>query len=138
MPELPDVDGFRRVLADNAVGKRIAAVEVPDPTMLRNVSAQTLGGAVTGHRFGEPDRHGKWLIAPVGRVTLLMHFGMTGSLEWERRDTRRHVHDRVVFIYRDAELRYRDMRKFGGVWLARDEDECREVTGPLGPDANGL
>ena len=30
MPELPDVEGYRRVLADNAVGRRVRAVEVLD------------------------------------------------------------------------------------------------------------
>ena len=113
MPEMPDVDGFRRV------------------------SAQELGRALSGKRFGEPSRHGKWLIAPVGEAIVLMHFGMTGSLEWEPRSAR-HAHDRVVFVYRDAELRFRDMRKFGGVWLAQDEEEYRAITGPLGPDALAL
>ena len=137
MPELPDVEGFRRVLADNAVRKRIAAVEVPDRDLLRNASPQALGRALSGKRFGEPARHGKWLIAPAGEAHVLMHFGMTGSLEWEPRGPK-HAHDRVAFVYRDAELRFRDMRKFGGVWLARDEEECRAVTGPLGPDALAL
>jgi formamidopyrimidine-DNA glycosylase len=134
MPELPDVEGFRRVLADNAVRKRIAAVEVPDRDLLRNASPQALGRALTGKRFREPVRHGKWLIAPAGEAHVLMHFGMTGSLEWEPRGPR-HAHDRVAFLYRHAELRFRDMRKFGGIWLANDEEECHAITGPLGPDA---
>jgi formamidopyrimidine-DNA glycosylase len=30
------------------------------------------------------------------------------------------------------------MRRFGGVWLARDDAERGAVTGPLGPDAAGI
>ena len=138
MPELPDVEGFRRVLARDAKGKPIEAVEVLDRTMLRNSSPQTLGRALAGARFREPRRHGKWLLAPAGEATVLMHFGMTGLLEWARRGSERHVHDRVVFVCRGGELRYRNMRKFGGVWLARDERQLRAVTGPLGPDAQDV
>jgi formamidopyrimidine-DNA glycosylase len=36
------------------------------------------------------------------------------------------------------ELRYNNMRRFGGAWLARNERERAAVTGPLGPDAAGL
>jgi formamidopyrimidine-DNA glycosylase len=138
MPELPDVEGFRRVLAGDAKGKRIEGVEVPDRTLLRNTTPEALGRMVRGQRFREPDRHGKWLLAPAGQITLLMHFGMTGRLDWAPPGSERHVHDRIVFVYRGGELRYRDMRKFGGVWLARDERQREQVTGPLGPDAQDL
>jgi formamidopyrimidine-DNA glycosylase len=57
----------------------------------------------------------------------------TGRLDWERRGADRHAHDRIVFVCRGGELRYRNMRKFGGVWISRQGRE--RVTGPLGPDA---
>src|SRR5215218_7849586 len=136
MPELPDVEGFRRVLAEGA-GRQIESVETIDRTLLRNTTPQALGRALKGQRFREPRRHGKWLVAPVDGASVLMHFGMTGLLEWAEGDER-HPHDRVVFVCRGGELRYRNMRKFGGVWLAGDEHEYREVTGPLGPDAQSI
>lgn len=138
MPELPDVEGFRRVLADGAKGRPIEAVEVIDRGMLRRGSPEVLGRALEGKRFREPRRHGKWLIAPVGEACVLMHFGMTGLLEWTGRDAERHRHDRIVFVCRGGELRYRNMRRFGGVWLVRAEEEREQVTGRLGPDAQDL
>ena len=138
MPELPDVDGFRRVLAENAVGRRIKAARVHDPAMLRQGTPQGLGRALKGRRFAEPWRHGKWLIAPAGEAELLMHFGMTGLLEWRNAGAERHRHDRLVVVCEGGELRYRNMRRFGALGLARDEDERRALTGPLGPDAQGL
>jgi formamidopyrimidine-DNA glycosylase len=128
VPELPDVDGFRRE-ARKAAGRLIERVEVIDATLLR-------GGrpaAVEGHRFGEPMRHGKWLIFPSGDAEVLMHFGMTGRLDWAPRRSQRHGHDRIVFVCSGGELRYRNMRKFGGVWLWQGSRE--QVTGRLGPDA---
>lgn len=38
MPELPDVEGFRRVLDENAANKEIRHVEVSDPQMLHGVT----------------------------------------------------------------------------------------------------
>src|SRR4051794_11580584 len=139
MPELPDVEGFRRYLARHAQGKRIERVEVLDRALMRNRSPQAAGRALSGARFAAPRRHGKWLLAPAGDTEVLLHFGMTGELHWSPGDDAdRHVHDRVVFVCDAGELRYRNMRRFGGVWLARDDDERDAVTGPLGPDAASL
>jgi formamidopyrimidine-DNA glycosylase len=132
------VEGFRRVLAEHAKGRPVKAVEAADLTMLRNRSPQALGRALKGRRFREPQRHGKWVLAPIGEVTLLIHFGMTGLLEWLPGRAERHRHDRVVFVCRGGELRYRNMRRFGGLWVAGDDDEASAVTGPLGPDAAEL
>lgn len=137
MPELPDVEGFRRYLARHAEGQRICSVEVLDPQLVRNRSGRAFARALAGHRFGAPARHGKWLIAPTGEEgeQLLLHFGMTGLLRWTPPGEERHPHDRVVFCCQDGELSYNNMRRFGGVWLAGDEAERASVTGPLGPDA---
>jgi len=63
---------------------------------------------------------------------------MTGLLTWSEDEADRHPHDRAIFICEDGELRYNNMRRFGGVWLARDRDERDAVTGPLGPDAASI
>jgi formamidopyrimidine-DNA glycosylase len=128
MPELPDVEGYRRV-ASHAAGRRIERVDVVDRTLLRGGHT----GAIEGERFGDFERQGKWLFAPAGEAEVLMHFGMTGRLDWEPRRAARHVHDRIVFVCRGGELRYRNMRKFGGVWISKRGRE--RVTGVLGPDA---
>src|SRR5438270_1488376 len=142
MPELPDVEGFRRYLARHAEGAQIVGVHVPDRQIVRNRSPQAFGKALRGTRFATPDRHGKWLMAPLagdhGGAELLLHFGMTGLLKWADDDADRHRHDRVIFVCERGELRYNNMRRFGGVWLARDASECDRVTGPLGPDAAAL
>jgi formamidopyrimidine-DNA glycosylase len=128
VPELPDVEGYLRE-ARKAAGRRIEGVDLVDRTLLRGGDP----GAVLGARFGDPLRHGKWLIVPAGDAEVLMHFGMTGRLDWAPRRSERHRHDRIVFVCRGGELRYRNMRKFGGVWVWRQGRE--RVTGPLGPDA---
>jgi formamidopyrimidine-DNA glycosylase len=128
LPELPDVEGYRRV-ARKAAGRRIDKVEVIDRSLLRGGRGATIEGA----RLGDPVRHGKWLFLPAGDAEVLMHFGMTGRLDWARRGSDRHQHDRIVFVCPGGELRYRNMRKFGGIWISKRGRE--RVTGPLGPDA---
>lgn len=137
MPELPDVEGFRRYFARYASGERIDSVVVADPDLVRNTSPQGLGRSLSGRRFGPPERHGKWLIAPAGDgVEVLIHFGMSGRLAWSSSGgDDADDHDRVCFELSSGVLRYRDMRKFGGVWLVRSREDREDVTGPLGPDA---
>ena len=134
MPELPDVEGYRRYFARYARGKAVAGVTVPARDMLRNTNPAALARSLRGQRFGSPDRHGKWLIAPTGGPVLVFHFGMTGRCNWAREGPL-HRHDRVVLRFADGTLRYRNMRKLGGVWVAPSAGEVDGITGPLGPDA---
>jgi formamidopyrimidine-DNA glycosylase len=142
MPELPDVEGFRRVL-EQAAGRRIGDVDVRDPGVLREVTARRLAQALVGRCLGTPRRHGKWLIAPVrepkarhrrDEPSLVFHFGMTGELLWSDGEAR-HRHDRVVIVTEGGELRYRDMRKLQGLRLGASDAEVDELLGELGPDA---
>lgn len=43
MPELPDVEGFRRSLASGLPGRRVRGVRVHDPGILRNTTAAAEG-----------------------------------------------------------------------------------------------
>ena len=136
MPELPDVEGFRRVLARHAVNKPIRRVEVRDRGVLRGTSAPQLARALRGRRFRRPQRHGKWLVARTdARAALLFHFGMTGSLWWRRAGAPEQAYDRIVFVLGRGELRYKDLRKLQGVRLARGEKAIEGVLDALGPDA---
>jgi formamidopyrimidine-DNA glycosylase len=135
MPELPDVEGFRRYMARHASGKRITGVRVPAPAILRNTSPQALSWALKGRTLSKPRRHGKWLLAPVGDTTLILHFGMTGGFHWTSKPEPEGRFDRVVLEFGDGELRYHNMRMLGGVWTARGEAEVGQLTGRLGPDA---
>jgi formamidopyrimidine-DNA glycosylase len=135
VPELPDVEHFRQVFHRLAAGKHVASVWA-DPTILRNAAPPALGHALKGRRFEEPGRWGKWLIARTDGPALLLHFGMTGDLVWSGDEPARHRHDRLALGFTEGgELRYRNMRKLGGVWLAHDEGEIAGVLGDLGPDA---
>jgi formamidopyrimidine-DNA glycosylase len=138
MPELPDVEHFRRTFAEHGPGRTIGEVLVTDPGILRNAEPGELDRMLRGRRLEEPERRGKWLIAPTDGPALLLHFGMTGDLLWGSDASGRHPHDRVIVVLDDGELRYRNMRKLGGAWAAADPAEVDRLLGHLGPDALGL
>ncbi|MEV4732569.1 DNA-formamidopyrimidine glycosylase family protein [Saccharopolyspora sp. NPDC049426] len=141
MPELPDVEGFRRVVADHVTGLRARSVRVLD-TGVVHTSPTDFARALEGQVFAEPSRCGKWLRVPTrnrsGYPQLLAHFGMTGAFVWTPGEEADHRHDRVVFEFREGSLRYRDMRKLTGLWLATERSELAELLGDLGPDAAGV
>jgi formamidopyrimidine-DNA glycosylase len=114
VPELPDVEHFRRTLAEFGPGREIRRIIVTDPGILRNADPVDVDRAMRGRRLREPERRGKWLIAPTDAPALLIHFGMTGDLLWSLDDSDRHRHDRVILVLDTGEIRYRNMRKLGG------------------------
>ena len=135
MPELPDVEAYRRFFVRHAAGQTVRSVVVTDPAIVRNSSPGELDRALRGRRFEEPERHGKWLLCWTDGPGLLVHFGMTGDLIWSGDQPERHRWDRVILELDRGELRYRNMRKLGGMWLAHDRGEADAITGGLGPDA---
>ncbi|WP_031026812.1 Fpg/Nei family DNA glycosylase [Streptomyces sp. NRRL WC-3725] len=137
MPELPDVEGFRKVLASCATGRVIRRVDVRDTGVLHGVGPRGLRDALEGRRFTEPERHGKWLLAHTGDgPTVLLHFGMTGRLVCGGPDDAVQAHDRVLFTLSGGrQLRYRDQRKLQGLWLAHDDSEVARRLEHQGPDA---
>ena len=138
VPELPEVEAYRRFFRDHAAGRTVADVEA-DPTIVRNATPAVLRRALRARRFGDPERHGKWLLGWTDGPALLLHFGMTGDLVSSTVEPERHRHDRLTLTFTDGtELRYRNMRKLGGVWLAHDADQVQGIIGALGPDALDL
>ncbi|TDC26416.1 Fpg/Nei family DNA glycosylase [Streptomyces sp. 8K308] len=139
MPELPDVEEFRRVLASCATGRRIERVEVADAGVLRGVTARRLRQRLTGRTFAAPRRHGKWLLAPTEGPTVLFHFGMTGNLRCDPADASAAPHDRVTLTLDDGRrLRYRDQRKLRGIWFAATAADVDRMLADQGPDALAL
>jgi formamidopyrimidine-DNA glycosylase len=137
VPELPDVEGFRRTLESCGRGRTVRKVEVDDAGVLRGVSARRLAREVEGHRIVGVERHGKWLIARLGGgAAVLLHFGMTGRLLCRPSGEPPHRHDRVRLLLAGGhEVRYRDQRKLQGLRLAGSPEAVDRLLAGLGPDA---
>ncbi len=133
MPELGDVEGWRRLLG-RLERSTIEAIDVLDDGVIRNRSAAEFVDALLGEQIGAPARIGKWLQVPVGDVIVLFHFGMTGALSIGDA-TPAHRYDRVVFTTDAGSFSYRDLRKLRGIYVASTAAEVDAIVGPLGVDA---
>jgi formamidopyrimidine-DNA glycosylase len=132
------VEGFRNELARSLPGRRVQRVEVRDAGVLRNTTPRAFSRNLVDRRFGEPRRHGKWLILPTDGPVLLVHSGMTGHPYYALDRADEKGYERLVITLDRGELRYADLRKLRGVWLAPSYDDVASVMGRQGPDALGL
>ncbi|GAB4820296.1 hypothetical protein N2152v2_007342 [Parachlorella kessleri] len=83
MPELPEVEGARRLLERTCLGKAIeAAIVADDDKVIQGVSPRDLEQALAGRTIAGTKRLGKhmWVELGDGSPALLLHFGMTGGL----------------------------------------------------------
>jgi formamidopyrimidine-DNA glycosylase len=136
MPELPDVEVFRRRLEDSHFDGALRDVRVEDDRVLDRLSPEGLAEAVRGQKFTPSRRHGKLMLAPLSRRgALVFHFGMTGSLEPVEHGREPPRYTQVLFAFDDdRRLAFLSRRKLGYVGFAEDPDAApREQK--LGPDA---
>ena len=136
MPELPDVEIFKRYLDATSLHQRIDDVDVRNAYILKQTSARELALGLKGRRFESSRRHGKHLFVRANdKVWLRLHFGMTGSLEYFKNDERAPRHARVIFIFaNNHRLAFDDQRQFGQIGLLKDVDDFFK-NHALGPDA---
>ena len=139
MPELPEVETFKRYLDGTSLHQRITGLEVRDAYVLKHVSARELTRRLKGRRFENSRRHGKHLFVRASdKLWLRLHFGMTGSLEYLKNDEVPPKTARVIFHFTDnCRLAFEDQRKFGEIELIEDVGEFLQTRG-LGPDAVGI
>jgi formamidopyrimidine-DNA glycosylase len=136
MPELPEVEAFKRYLDKTSLHHRIDDVDVRNRYILKNISEGQLARELKGRRFESSRRHGKHLfVCTDNKLWLRLHFGMTGSLEYSKNNEQTPRHARVLFAFANKHrLAFDDQRQFGQVGLLKDVDEFLK-THALGPDA---
>jgi formamidopyrimidine-DNA glycosylase len=135
MPELPEVETFKRYLDSTSLHQRITGVAVRDAYVLKRVSPRELARRLKGRRFENSRRHGKHLFVRAGdELWLRLHFGMTGWLQYLKRDEETPNTARVLFGFaNNRRLAFDDQRKFGEIELVTDVDEFLQ-TRCIGPD----
>ena len=125
VPELPEVEIYRRYFEEHGVGRKVEDVDVRDARILDEVTPRTFEKRMVGATFRVTRRHGKHLFVTTDREHVLhLHFGMTGDLLSYREDKLAPNFARVIFRFDDGgSLAYDDMRLFGLVGTVRDVDE---------------
>jgi formamidopyrimidine-DNA glycosylase len=133
MPELPEVETFVRALRKPLVGRTITGARNDWPGHIVVPSPDELRERITGRRIEAIDRRGKYLVFTLSDdETLIVHLKMTGHLSVVPAETPADRYAHTIFELDDGrELRFRDPRKFGRVYLVHDP---AGVLGPLGPE----
>jgi len=135
MPELPEVELFKRRAADPCRGRVISKAVVSDPGIVEGISGKALEKRLSGERLGSARRYGKNLFIELsGGGALAMHFGMNGSLALLSKDEPDPPYTRLqLHLDKGARLAYVNPRRIGRVSLAKGEAAFVEEAG-LGPD----
>lgn len=111
MPELPEVETVRRVLADRYTGMTITAVAVGRPTFYRDVPLSAIK-TLTGGVISAFKRKGKYLILEIeGRGDVVFHLGMSGRITVGGESP----HVRFQMWIGTEAVRFHDSRRFGQV-----------------------
>ncbi|MFX0023736.1 MAG: Fpg/Nei family DNA glycosylase [Candidatus Hermodarchaeota archaeon] len=134
MPELPEVETFKKYLDNTSINQVIKSVEVIDNRVL-NVDESDLKRLVTNNQFKSSTRHGKYLLITLKQGYLIMHFGMTGDLEYYNNEEEDPKYSKVIFRFtNDYNLAYTSRRMFGRLYIAKSFEDFIEKK-KLGPDA---
>jgi formamidopyrimidine-DNA glycosylase len=136
MPELPDVEIFKRLVERHLLGRVVARSVVADPGSLEGATAATLQRRLKGRRLASCQRHGKVLLVGFDDAGMLaMHFGTNGSLQYLPRDADEPPYVRILFDFTEGDrLAYINPRRIGQVCVT-DSAGAFIADQPLGPDA---
>ncbi len=140
MPELPEVETTKSSLAP-LLGQQLVDIRVFQPK-LRWPIPDDLSDLI-GYTLHDVERRAKYLIvtflptlATFTARKLIIHLGMSGSLQQYPLDTDKRKHDHVVMSFSNADgiitqLHYHDPRRFGAVlWHMQYSDKLLEHLGP--------
>ena len=135
MPELPETETIARDLHSAIIGRRITAVEVSRPDVLREGSPEDLRARTAGRELTRAWRRAKLVVLDLDsedRIVVQPRF--TGALLLSRGPLPEHEapYSTVRFALDDGrDLHYRDIRRLGTVALM-DPSRFAQYSGSLG------
>lgn len=131
MPELPEVEVTRLSFADRIAGARIVGVQMGKP-LRWPLGCES--PSLVGRTVQSVTRRGKYLLLNLDQGLLLLHLGMSGSLQFAAQLPPRGVHDHFELETSRGRLRLHDPRRFGAVVYADSLDDAvaRKLLGSLG------
>lgn len=125
MPELPDVEVYRRYINSNCLNKKIKNVKVKNTKVLENISKKKLEEKLKDNKFIDTYRKGKYLFIKTDNdFWLVLHFGMTGDVKYFKNIDDEPSHSRLLlYFYNDYYLSFDNQRMLGKINLIYDKDK---------------
>lgn len=125
MPELPEVETVKRILAPQLCGRRVVKLTVVRPEVLAYPELAAFCRGVESAAVTGMGRRGKFLLVYLeGGAHMVIHLRMTGQLLVTPAADPLLPHTHVRFRLDDgSELRFADTRRFGRLWLIGKGEE---------------
>ena len=122
MPELPEVETFRKYIDSTSLHKKISSTEVKNTRILGKVSSASLKRNLNGTKLTATKRHGKNLFVELSNHKwIVMHFGMTGFLKYYKNSAEAPGHVRALINFSNGyHLAYNCTRMLGKIDLVDD------------------
>ncbi len=148
MPELPEVETVVRTLRPLLLGKVICGVRLERSTILEP-SGTNLSGHLMDRTVTDIFRRGKRIVITVDDIDrFYVHLGMTGRLTFQRADAEVLNHTHLILEIKESphsltplrragvsasdrfQVRFRDPRRFGGIWWLGSDISPDNKLGP--------
>ena len=115
MPELPEVERFKKFVDRTSLHQKIAFAKIAKTKRLFDISAKNLIHILEGNELEETHRHGKFLFIRLKRNGyLVLHFGMTGELYYHTSDEKLpNVYVLLIHFENGRNFLFTDSRGFG-------------------------
>ena len=133
MPELPEVETVRRALLTKLKGKTIKEITVLHRNVFQNQDIDLIKETIKNQTINDILRRGKWLVFSLDNYYLLSHLRMEGKYIYRKLDDAVEKHQLVLFNINDEySLRYKDVRKFGKMYLVKKDELDNSPLSKLG------
>ena len=133
MPELPDLVYITEALNAVLPGRKIRAVEVREPVVLRVLipGSGGIAAALSGERFQTVERQGPFLKLQLEHLEIIVHFMLSGRFQLQQPGQRRVGHFCFsLALDNGPALNYGDDKRMGKVYLLQN-DEYDRIPGYL-------
>lgn len=136
MPELPEVESFRKFVDEHALDQKIECIHLSTSKLLWKTTGKALKEALVGNKLVATQRHGKFLFVELNqRGFLLFHFGMTGDFHYGKASELNHPSYILSIQFTNNHvLLFSDSRMFGEIALIESVEDFIQTRG-YGPDA---
>ena len=133
MPELPEVQTVVTTLLPKVLGRRVVAVVSVRDDILTPAGVD-LRACVCGRTVRSVERRGKRIVFTLDDDNrFYIHLGMTGQVTVVTPETPVAAHTHLELDLGTERLRFRDPRRFGGLWwLGREPADAGMGPEPLG------
>ena len=122
MPEIAEVETVRNTLKSMILNKKIVDVNIIYPKIIES-DVKDFKAILTGRKFIDIDRIGKWLMFDLNDYYLLSHLRMEGKYFVKKSTDDIIKHEHIIISFEDGtDLRYHDTRKFGRMNLVKKSD----------------